>query len=263
MKKIMWILINILIKLSILLVFVSFYLWIFEKELLKHWIELLRGFILELWAWNYPIAFISSLIESFPVLGIALPSQNILMAIAGFFWQNSLQNLILIIFLASIWAVLGNFIGYFLWVHHWEKFIDKYGLWIGITKTDVKYLKKSLHKWWAIWIILWKFHPTTRTFLPFIAWMSGMSSMRFAAYNVLWSIIWAATVIIMWVFFAAYYKNIIDYAWTIMLIVTWATAFYIWKFKKKEFLIYWNEKNQEMDERIQKQQLEKEKKQQK
>lgn len=250
MIKFIWIIINILIKLSILLIFASIYLSIFEKELLKSWIEILKSFILELWLWNYPIAFFSSLIESFPVLWIALPSQNILMAIAGFFWENNYMNLIFIIVLASVWAVCWNFIWYFLWKNYWEAFIKKYWLWVWVTATDVKYLKKSLHKWGAIGITLWKFHPTTRTFLPFIAWMSWMTNVKFAIYNIIGSIIWATTIIIMWLFFAKYYETVIDYSGTIMIVVTLAIWLYIYKFKRKEFMVYLREKNEELDKKI-------------
>jgi len=246
-KKLIWIIIHTIIKLSILLVFISFYLAIFEKELLKYWVEWLKEIILMLWTWNYLIAFISSLIESFPLLWIALPSQTILTAIAWFFWENNYINLIYIIIIASLWAIFGNFISYFLWVKYWEQFIHKYWMWIGVTKTDVKYLKKSLHKWWAIWIILWKFHPTTRTFLPFVAGMSWMTSLRFTIYNIIGSIVWAITIITLWVLFAQYYEVVIDNAWKVMIWIMLATWFYIWKFKKKEFKKYMQEKNEEME----------------
>lgn len=247
MKKFIWILVNVLIKASIWLIFVSFYLSIFEKELLKWWIDALRILILELWNWNYPIAFLSSLIESFPVLGIALPSQNILMAIAWFFWKLSTMHLVYIIILASTWAIIGNFIWYYLWKKYGMTFIDKYWLWVWVWETEVKYLKKSINKWWPVWIILWKFHATTRTFLPFIAGISGMSSKKFALYNVIWSIIWAVTIIVLGLYFAEYYESIIDHAWKIMMVITWLTALYVWKFKKKEFLQFIKEKNEEMD----------------
>ena len=247
MRKIIGVIINILIKWAILLTFVWFYLAIFEKELLKSWIEILKEIILSLWMWNYPIAFISSVIESFPILWIALPSQKILMAIAWFFWENNYINLIYIIILASIWSIIWNYIWYFLWVKYWVDFIKKYWMWIWIMETDVKYLKKSLHKWWATWIILWKFHATTRTFLPFIAWMSKMENKKFIIYNIIWSIIWSTTMIVLWVFFAKFYESLVDYAWTIMIIITILTAIYIYFFKKKEFIKYWKEKNEEME----------------
>ena len=247
MKKIPWIIIHLLIKASILLVFVSFYLSIFEKELLKSWVEALRDLVVSLGSWNYLIAFLSSLIESFPVLWIALPSQNILMAIAWFYWNISATFLFYIIVLASFWAIIWNFIWFFLWKKYWISFIDRYGLWVWVWYTEVKYLKKSMHKWWAMWIILWKFHPTTRTFLPFIAWISWMTSIKFAIYNIIGSIIWAITIIIMGLYFAEYYETVIDHAWKIMIWLAFISVLYIWKFKKKEFKEFMIEKNAEMD----------------
>ncbi|MDQ7008762.1 MAG: DedA family protein [Candidatus Gracilibacteria bacterium] len=250
LKKIFLFLINLLIKLSILLVFISIYLSFFEKELLKLWVGILKEFILSLGMWNYPLAFFSSLIESFPVLGMALPSQNILIAIAGFFGENNYLNLFFIILISTIGAILGNFIGYFLGVKYGEEFIEKYGMWIGITGVEVKYLKKSLDKWGALGITLGKFHPMTRTFLPFVAGMSGMTNKKFAFYNILGSFIWSFTMIVLGVLFAKYYEIIIDHSGKIMLLIMLITGLYIWKYKKPEFKKYMKEKNEEMERKF-------------
>jgi len=243
-KKIIHILNIILISSTIILSLIS----IFKKEWILNFIEWIKIVIDWLGNWNYFIAWFSSLIEAFPVLWIVVPWQNILLIVWGFFGKISSTNLIYVIIIASIWAVIWNYIWYVLWKYYGDDFFRKYWNWFGIWLTEVKYLKKGIDKWWPLWIIIGKFHPMTRAFLPFIAWSMGMHSTKFMIYNIIGSIIRAITIIILWVLFVAYYKAIIDNFGYIMLGIFVWIWWYIYYFKKDEFLIYMKEKNNELDE---------------
>ncbi len=234
----------IFIILTISLVFIS----IFKKEWIESFIEWLKIIINWLWNLNYFIVFFSSFIEAFPVLGILVPGQNILMIVGGFFGNISKNNLIYVWIIASIWAILWNYVWYFLWKIYGDGFFKKYWNWFWIWLTEVKYLKKSIHKWWSWWIIFWKFHPMTRAFLPFIAWSMGMKNRSFMIYNIIGSIIWAISMVILWFLFAEHYKIIIKNIWKISFVILLWIWIYIYLYKKKEFLKYWEEKNKELDE---------------
>lgn len=237
-------LINILlIWLTIVLALIS----IFKKEWIEQFIEWMKILIEWMWMWNYLIAWTSSLIESFPVLWIVVPWQNILLIVWWFFWNINKLYLMYIIAVAIIWAIVWNWIWYILWKIYWDSFFKKYGNWFWIWTTEVKYLKKWIHKWWAWWIIVWKFHPMTRAFLPFIAWSMWMVTTKFMIYNIIGSIIRAITIILLWVLFVEYYKIILEYAWTIILIIFWLIWIYIYKYKRKEFNQYIQEKNKELE----------------
>lgn len=232
-----------LIWLTLVLAIIS----IFKKEWIEAFIEWMKIVIEWMWYWNYVIAFTSSLIEAFPVIWVVVPWQNILLIVWWFFWNISKANLMYVMIVASIWALIWNYIWYLLWKIYWDSFFSKYWIRFWIWMTEVKYLKKSIHKWWAWWIILWKFHPMTRAFLPFIAWSMWMKSLRFMIYNIIWSIIRAVTIILLWVVFVEYYKVIIEHIWKIMIIIFAAVWFYIYKYKREEFKKYMIEKNEELD----------------
>lgn len=232
-----------LIWLTIALTIIS----IFKKEWIEAFIEWMKIVIEWLGYWNYIIAFTSSLIEAFPVIWVVVPWQNILLIVWWFFWNISNTNLIYVIIIASIWAIIWNYIWYLLWKIYWDSFFWKYWIRFWIWMTEVKYLKKSIHKWWAWGIILWKFHPMTRAFLPFIAWSMWMKSLSFMIYNIIWSIIRAVTIILLWVIFVEYYKVIIEHIWKIMIIIFMIIWFYIYKYKREEFKKYILEKNEELE----------------
>lgn len=247
-KKIIKIIIHFLNILLIVLSLALLFIWIFKKEWFELFIEWMRWVINGLWFWNYGIVFTSAFIEAFPVIWVVLPGQNILLIVGGFFGHISYNNLIYVIIIASIWAIIGNYIGYLLGKIYGDSFFDKYGIRFGIGKTEVKYLKKWIDKWWAWGITIWKFHPMTRAFLPFIAGSMGMKSGKFMFYNTLWSVIRANIIIILWVIFVEYYKILLEYSGTISLIIFFLIWWYIYTFKRQEFVKYWQEKNAEIEE---------------
>ena len=243
--KLLFQIINILlIWLTIILALIS----IFKKEWIEQFIEWMKIIIEWLWFWNYIIAWFSSLIESFPVLGVVIPWQNILLIVWWFFGNINNTNLIYVIIIASIWAIIWNYIWYLLWTIYWDNFFKKYWNRFWIWLTEVRYLKKWIDKWWAWWIIVWKFHPMTRSFLPFIAGSMWMNSAKFMIYNTIWSIIRATTIILLGVIFIEYYKIILEYIWTIMIVIFASIWIYVYKYKKEAFMKYLHEKNKELDE---------------
>ena len=219
-----------LIWLTIILLLIS----IFKKEWIETFIEWMKIVIWWLWLWNYLIAWTSSLVESLPVLWVMVPWQNILLIVWWFFWNINNSNLIYVIICASIWAIIWNYVWYILWKIFWDTFFKKYWNRFWIWLTEVRYIKIWINKWWAWWIILWKFHPMTRAFLPFIAWSMWMKNTKFALYNIIWSIVRATTIILLWVVFVEYYKIILDYIWTISFIVIICIWIYVYIYKRKE-----------------------------
>lgn len=236
-----------------LLIILTIWLWIIalvKPDLIKDFIESIRSIILLLWNWNYLILFLTSVIESFPVLGVVVPWQNIILIVGWFFWESNPNSLIYVMILTSLWAICWNYIWFMLWKIYWDEFFKKYWLWFWIWETEVKYLKKWIKKWWAWWIIFWKFHNLTRAFVPFIAWSMWMKHKSFIIYNIIWSIIWSVTMILLWVVFAKVYEQIIDYLGYILFWIMILVWLYIWRFKKKEFLKYMEEKNKEIEKKM-------------
>lgn len=251
-KKIIWKILKfffqlinfLLIWLTIFLTFVA----IFKKEWIENFIEWMKIQVENLWIWNYVIAWISAWIEAIPVLWTMLPWQNILLLVWWFFWSVSLSNVFILILIASIWWIIWSFIWFFLWKIYWDTFFEKYWIWFWIWKTEVRYLEKWIKKWWPLWIILWKFHPITRSFLPFIAWSMKMWSWKFMIYNAFWSVFYAWTIVWIWVLFVEHYKIILEYIWRAMLWILILWWLYIYFYKREAFNKYMEEKNLEIAE---------------
>ncbi len=243
---------DIVLKILVILTIILWIIWIIKPSLVIYLIDQLKDVIKWLWYLNYIIVFLSSMIESLPIIWVVIPGQNILIISWWFYAKTSNFALILIIFLSSLWALIWNYIWYFIWKVMWDNFFAKYWLWFWVTETDVKYLKESMPKWWPFWIILWKFHSVARAFIPFIAWSSWMHKKFFMLYNAIWSVIRWTTMVLIWILFADYYEIILKYLWWIILALLVWFIFYMYKFKKDAFMKYMEEKNAEIEKKFEK-----------
>ncbi|MDC0506260.1 DedA family protein [Candidatus Gracilibacteria bacterium] len=248
MKKVLDIVMKTLIALTFGLAIIA----LVKPSLMKDFIDWIRDIVLALGNWNYLVVFVSSIIESFPVLGVVIPGQNIMLISGGFFGEQGTSILIRVIALACVGALIGNYVGYLLGKYYGKDFFKEYGMWFGIGETEVKYLEKGTRKWGAWGVILAKFHNLARAFVPFIAGSTGMKHKEFVVYNIIGSIIYSVTIILLGVVFAKYYEIVLQYVQYIFIAIFVLIGVYIWKFKKKEFIQYMHEKNQEVEAKMNK-----------
>ena len=232
--------------LSIVLVIVS----LIKPDWIKFGIEWIGELIKTLGNWNYLIAFTSACIESLPIIGTAVPGMNVMILVWGFWWKS---HIILTILLASIGAMIGNYLGY--WIGKWygHEIIEKYGDYIWLGKTEQKILEKQIEKNGFWYIVLGKFHNFTRSFVPFIAWASGMWEKNFWSYNIVGSIIRAVSVNLLGIFFIDQYESILDNLGKIMLGILVIVFGYFWFYKKETLKQYIRDKQNEIERKIENQ----------
>lgn len=216
---------------------------------IKIWITWIGELITTLGNWNYLIAFASACAESLPIIGTAIPGMNI-MILVGWFWGKT--HMIGTIFLAALGAMIGNYIGY--WTGKWygHEIIEKYGDYIWLWKTEQKILSKQIEKNWFWYIILGKFHNFTRSFVPFIAGASGMQEKNFWIYNTIGSIIWAASINLLGIFFISQYESILDNLGKIMMVILGLIFAYFYFFRRDSLKQYMYDKQQEIQDKIDK-----------
>lgn len=230
--------------LSFALLFIS----IFRPEWIKMAVEWIGNLVKYLGAWNYLIAFFSACIESFPVIGALVPGMNVMILVGGFWGATSTEALILTIICASFGAMLGNFFGFWIGTKYGKYIVTHYGHYIGVGKTEEKIMEKQITKNGFWYIVLGKFHGTLRSFIPFVAGSSRMTSKNFWLYNSIGSVIWAITINLIGVFFIQNYEIILDNINKILTLGIVALLLYLFFFKKEALKQYWHDKNQEFED---------------
>ena len=153
------------------------------------------------------------------------------------------------IMFAIIGALIGNAIGYFLGKWYGTSFLERFGDWFGLGRTELKYLKKQIEKNGAWFIIFGKFHNFTRAFIPFIAGSMGMQTGKFWMYNIIGSILWATTIITLGVTFVTYYKTILSYFSYFLGGIMVSAIVYVYFFKREAFMTYIKEKEKEIEDK--------------
>ena len=228
----------------VILTFVFIYLSIFDKQVILNFLDLMKVWVGKLWYWNYVIILVFGFIESFPLVGISVPGQTVLLMIAGVLWY---QNMPLAMACAALGALLGNYFGYLLGVKYGDSFFEKYWKWIGVTPVDVKYVKKWIEKHGWLLVIFGKFHNLFRAFVPFIAGSSKMNNKMFTVFNIIGSVLRAVVMVSLGVFFVENAEKILDNIGKILLVlVVWLMA-YIYFFQKEKFMKYLEEKQKELE----------------
>jgi membrane-associated protein len=182
-------------------------LTLFRPDLVEKFILLIGEWVKFIGAWNYLLVFVSSCIESFPVIGVLVPGQQVMLLVGGFYGR---EHLFPVMALASVGAMLGNWFGYVLGVRYGKAFLRHHGDTFGIGLTEQKILEKQILKNGPWFIVLGKFHNFTRSFVPFIAGTMGMQSKLFWPYNLAGSIFWACMMMVLGIFFTTYLKVILD-----------------------------------------------------
>lgn len=148
--------------------------------------------------WTYLILFLIIFAETGLVIAPILPGDSLLFAAATFAAVGTLNPIILYVgFMAA--AIIGDSVNYTL------------GHYIGprVFKGDMRFLKREyleqteqfFEDYGGKAIILARYVPIMRTFVPFVAGVSSMNYSKFILYNVAGGILWVTILVSLGYFF--------------------------------------------------------------
>ena len=150
-------------------------------------------------AWIYVILFAIIFCETGLIVAPFLPGDSLLF-IAGALAAVGGMDVNLLVVVLIIAAVLGDAVNF------------QVGAWLGpkvFKDNEAKFLKRDhlekahafYEKWGGAAIILARFTPFLRTYVPFVAGMARMTYGKFAAYNISGGILWVASLTYIGFFF--------------------------------------------------------------
>lgn len=221
---------------------------IFRPDLLTAAVEWLGRAVEALGWWNYPIIFAIACAESFPVIGTILPGQQAMLVVAGFHARVDPTGTVA---MAALGACLGNWLGFVVGRLWGKAFLDRYGEWFGLGRTERRYLEAGIESRGAWFVILGKFHNLFRAFVPFLAGTSGMVSARFWLYNIVGSVLWSAVIVALGTLFVAYYETVLAWIQYIILGLLAGFLLYLYVFRREALVRYVTEKRAEIEESAQ------------
>ena len=176
-------------------------IWDLILHLDKHLAMLLQNY----GPWVYVILFAIIFCETGLVVTPFLPGDSLLFIAGALAATNSANGAMgldihLLVILLMIAAVLGDALNYFI------------GAWAGpklFKDNNARFLKRDhldkahdfYEKWGGAAILLARFTPFLRTYVPFVAGMSRMTYAKFALYNIAGGMVWVASLTYLGYFF--------------------------------------------------------------
>lgn len=137
----------------------------------------------------YVLLFMIIFCETALVVMPFLPGDSLLF-IAGTFCAMGAMQLWVLLLLLVLAAISGNTVNYWLGSAFGHRVLSHHQRWFNpaaLAKTHAFYEKHG-----GKTIILARFTPIVRSFAPFIAGMSDMTSIKFQIYNVIGALLWVA-----------------------------------------------------------------------
>jgi membrane-associated protein len=160
--------------------------------------------------------------ESGLFFGFFLPGDSLLFT-AGFLASQGVFDERILIPLFALAAILGDSAGYWIGA--------KSGKWL-LSRKESFFFKKSYiekaekfyEKHGGKTLILARFVPAVRTFVPIVAGMAGMKYSKFLSYNVVGGILWGAGVSSLGYFLGSRIPNVEKYLLPIILVIIFVSV---------------------------------------
>ena len=147
--------------------------------------------------WGYWIVLLAALLESVVFAGVIVPGSTIVI-LAGFLSSQGYLDIGDLILFATIGAILGDNISYYLGTKG-TKFFRAENKWLKIEHLERG--KQFFHRHGSKSVFLGRFIAPLRAILPFVAGLSGMKKSRFLFWNVISAVLWSVSHLLVGYFF--------------------------------------------------------------
>src|SRR3989338_1877669 len=137
---------------------------------------------------TYAILFLIIFLETGLVITPFLPGDSLLFVLGAFSAQGTF-NVLLLFILLVIAAILGDSVNYWIGNYFGEKVFANSRF---FRQEHLERTKEFYRKHGGKAIVLGRFAPIIRTFVPFVAGVGKMNYPRFLTYNILGAIVWIA-----------------------------------------------------------------------
>ena len=180
-------------------------------------------------ALTYIIFFLLIFCETGLVITPFLPGDSLIF-IAGTFAAKTSINVILLFFVLTLAAILGDNFNYLIGKYIGEKLLKNTRL---VKRGYIEKTKEFYKRHGGKTIVLARFIPVIRTFAPFVAGIGKMDYLTFLSFNIVGGVFWIATFV-----FGGYYFGRIKFvqqnlSWVILAIIFLSVLPIIIEFLKK------------------------------
>ncbi|MFO7680295.1 MAG: DedA family protein [Chloroflexota bacterium] len=203
-------------------------------EFVIHLDSHLEIIISQIGVWSYLLLFTIIFAETGLVIMPFLPGDSLLF-VAGALAGKGMMNIALLFLILASAAILGDTINYWL------------GSWIGAKAFDgrFRFLKPEhlerthqfFEKHGGKAVILGRFVPVMRTFVPFVAGMGSMNYGRFISYNILGGVLWVSIFLLGGYFFGSIPFVQDNFALVIIVVIALSVMPVVWEVLNEKVIL--------------------------
>ncbi len=179
---------------------------------------------------GYALLFIFTLLEGLPVLGMIVPG-HIAIIFAGFLAKIGTLNLYGVLIIATIGAVLGDYIGYLIGRRYGLSFIDRLRPYFFITDLHIEKARALLAKHTGKAMVIGRFTPATRALMPFLVGASDTPAKKYWLFNLIGGISWVVSSVFLGYIFGYGYHLIAAYMGRIIVLAVIGAIIIIWGYR--------------------------------
>ncbi len=154
-------------------------------------LDYLVNFIGQLGHWGYLVIFVVVALECQAVLGLVMPGESLVL-LGGFFAEQGVFNLSVLIPVISLAAILGDSIGYELGRHLGRSWLVQYGGRFGLHQEHLERVDSFFVKHGGKAVFSSHFLHLLRSLMPFIAGSRRMLYRKFLFFNAMGCIVWSS-----------------------------------------------------------------------
>jgi membrane-associated protein len=160
-------------------------------DIVLHLDRHLVAMVQEYGVWIYAILFAIIFSETGFVVTPFLPGDSLLF-VAGAVAASGGMNVHLLVFLLVVAAITGNMVNYAIgrWLGK-RFFIDKRSRWLNPKHLETAHAFYEKHGGKAV--VISRFLPIVRTYIPFVAGLGAMEPARFTMFNVVGAVLWVGS----------------------------------------------------------------------
>jgi len=165
----------------------------------------------------YVAIFFTIFAESGLLIGFILPGDSLLIP-AGLLAQHGNLNIFILCAVTGIATIIGNQVGYIFGKQVGPALFNRPDSRL-FSKSRLKEAHAFYDKYGVQALVLGRFVPFARTFIPILAGVSEMNYQTFMLYNVIGGILWTSGVTLLGYFLSKAIPNIDNYVLLIVVIV--------------------------------------------
>jgi undecaprenyl-diphosphatase len=197
--------------------------------------------ILEAWSLHggYVFLFLVSTLEAVPVIGSAVPGHTAVI-LAGFLSRIGVLNVWFVMLIATLGAIIGDMIGYYIGRTYGLRIIERYRGRFFLRDEYIDKARSLISKHTGKALIIGRFNPLTRPFMPLLDGASHGQVGKFWFYNIAGGIIWAVSSVSLGYAFGVGYHAAAQIFGKAVVIVTLVGVVAIWgySFVNRHFHVF-------------------------